>query len=136
MSSKSFSLLIKNKISPFSKTIEVDSDKSISIRSFLIAAISQNISSVSNVLESEDVLSTINCLKNLGLKIKKKSKKNYLIYGKGLGSLFIRKNTNLNPKSSSVDICLKLEKCNIDTISDYLIKLSYEKDFPNISVRE
>ncbi len=96
MSSKSFSLLIKNKISPFSKTIEVDSDKSISIRSFLIAAISQNISSVSNVLESEDVLSTINCLKNLGLKIKKKSKKNYLIYGKGLGSLFIRKNTKLN----------------------------------------
>lgn len=96
MSSKSFSLLIKNKISPFSKTIEVDSDKSISIRSFLIAAISQNVSSVSNVLESEDVLSTINCLKNLGLKIKKKSKKNYLIYGKGLGSLFIRKNAKLN----------------------------------------
>ena len=85
MSSKSFSLLVKNKISSFSKTIEVDSDKSISIRSFLIAAISQNVSSVNNVLESEDVLSTINCLKNLGLKIKKKSKKNYLIYGKGLG---------------------------------------------------
>ena len=73
------------------------------------------------------------------LKSKKKSKSNEKVINKKTKKIekkVVRKNTNLNPKSSSVDICLKLEKCNIDTISDYLIKLSYEKDFPNISLRE
>ena len=55
MFSKSFNLEINNKISSFNKTIEVDADKSMSIRSFLIGAISHNISSANNVLESEDV---------------------------------------------------------------------------------
>ena len=72
MSSKSFNLILNNRISSFKKSIEVDSDKSISIRSFLIGAISHNISTAKNVLESEDVLSTIKCLKKLGVKIKKK----------------------------------------------------------------
>ena len=93
---KSFNLLVKNKISSFKKVIKVDGDKSISIRSFLIGAISHNISSAKNVLESEDVFSTINCLKKLGVKIKKIKQKNYLIYGKGLGSLNIKKNSTLN----------------------------------------
>ena len=96
MSLKSFNLIIDKKVSPFRKDIEVDSDKSISIRSFLIGAISQNISTVKNVLESEDVLSTIKCLKKLGVKIEKIKPANYLIYGKGLGSLFIKKNSELN----------------------------------------
>lgn len=96
MSLKSFNLIIDKKVSPFRKDIEVDSDKSISIRSFLIGAISQNISTVKNVLESEDVLSTIKCLKRLGVKIKKKKSKFYHIYGNGLGSLSIKKNSKLN----------------------------------------
>ena len=91
MTSKSFNIVIKRKILPFIKTIKVDSDKSISIRSFLIAAISQNISSVENVLESEDVKSTIFCLKKLGVKINKLNKGKFLIYGKGLGSLNAKK---------------------------------------------
>ena len=96
MSSKKFNLIINKKISSFKKKIEVDSDKSISIRSFLIGAISNNISSAKNILESEDVLSTIKCLKKLGVKIKKVKSRNYLIYGKGLGSLFAKKNIKLN----------------------------------------
>ena len=56
MSSKSFNLIVNNKVSSFKKSIKVDSDKSISIRSFLIGAISQNISKTKNILESEDVL--------------------------------------------------------------------------------
>ena len=96
MSTKSFNLIINKKIVSYKKSIVVDSDKSISIRSFLIGAISQNISSAKNVLESEDVLSAIKCLKKLGIKIIKKSPKNYQIYGKGLGSLFAKKNTELN----------------------------------------
>ncbi len=37
---------------------------------------------------------------------------------------------------NSIDICVKLKKCDIDSITDYLIKASKEKDFPNISQRE
>lgn len=96
MQSKSFNLNINIPIKPFKKTITVDSDKSLSIRSFLIGAISHNISKAYNVLESEDVYSTINCLKKLGVKIIKEKSKSYLIYGKGLGSLFAKKNLNLN----------------------------------------
>ena len=71
MSLKSFNLKLKSKISKFNKVINIDSDKSISIRSFLIGAISEDISTVKNVLESEDVFSTIDCLKKLGVKIKR-----------------------------------------------------------------
>ena len=93
MGTKSFSLKLNYKIKPFKKNIKIDSDKSLSIRSFLIGAISQNISEVNNVLESEDVFSTINCLRKLGVKIRKVKKGSYLIFGKGLGSLYAKKFT-------------------------------------------
>ena len=93
---KKFNLKLHKKILPFKKKIFVDSDKSISIRSFLFGSISQNLSIAHNVLESADVLSTINCLKKLGIKIKKIGVKKYAIYGKGLGSLKIKKNSKLN----------------------------------------
>ena len=96
MQSKSFSLKLNHKIKPFKKSIRVDSDKSLSIRSFLIGSISQNISSVTNVLESDDVISAINCLRKLGVQIKKDKPQSYKIYGKGLGSLFAKKNLTLN----------------------------------------
>lgn len=96
MVSKSFSLKLHSKILPFKKTINVDADKSISIRSLLIGAVSQNISNAKNVLESEDIFSSINCLKKLGVRIKKLKKGYYSIYGKGLGSLNIGKNEKLN----------------------------------------
>ena len=95
MGAKSFSLNINHRIKPFTKSIKVDSDKSLSIRSFLIGSICQDISVAKNVLESEDVFSTINCLKKLGVQIRKKSK-SYFIHGKGLGSFFAKKNLNLN----------------------------------------
>jgi len=94
--SSSFSLIVNKRINSFNKTIVVDPDKSISIRSFLIGAISHNISKAKNVLESEDVISTIRCLKKLGVKIVKKKSKNYLVYGKGLASLSAKKNLVLN----------------------------------------
>ena len=91
MLSKNFNIVINRKIPAFNKTIRVDSDKSLSIRGFLIGAISHNISVINNVLESEDVFSTIKCLKKLGVKIEKRKAKNYFVYGKGLGSLFAKK---------------------------------------------
>tara|TARA_Y100000591_G_scaffold333098_1_gene373665 strand:+ start:2089 stop:3435 length:1347 start_codon:yes stop_codon:yes gene_type:complete len=96
MPSNSYNLTINNKIPSFKKSIEVDADKSISIRSFLISSISQNISSVQNVLMSEDVKSTIKCLRKLGVKIVKQKEKSFLIYGKGLGSLIAKKNISLD----------------------------------------
>ncbi len=96
MSSKRFNIFLKDQVKSFNKIIEVDSDKSISIRSFLISAISHNISKIKNSLESEDVFSTIKCLRKLGVKITKKKERSYIVYGKGLGSLFVKRNTNLN----------------------------------------
>jgi 3-phosphoshikimate 1-carboxyvinyltransferase len=96
MLNKSFSVNTYNKIKDFKKIISVDSDKSISIRSLLIASISHNISEIHNILESEDVFSTIKCLKKLGIVIKRVKPKNYLVHGKGLGSFFIKKNSVLD----------------------------------------
>ena len=96
MFNKSFSVIISKKIKSYKKGIKVDSDKSISIRSFLIGSISHNISKVENALESDDVFSAINCLRRLGVKILKQKSGKYLIYGKGLGSLSIKRNSTLN----------------------------------------
>ena len=65
---------IKKKITKFNKAIIVDGDKSISIRSLLFASLATGKSKIKNLLESEDILSTINCLKILGVKINKKKK--------------------------------------------------------------
>jgi len=96
MLNKSFSINIFSKTKPYNKTINVDSDKSVSIRSFLIGAISHNISEIKNVLESEDIFSCIACLRKLGVKIQKVKAKHYLVYGKGLGSFYTKKNTILD----------------------------------------
>lgn len=96
MKSKKFSLVISESIKDYDKTISVDSDKSISIRSFLIGSISEGVSTVKNVLESEDVFSTVSCLKKLGIEIQNLGRKAYKIYGKGLGSYKCVKNLKLN----------------------------------------
>ena len=96
MLSKTYSVLLNHRIKEFNKTTIVDADKSISIRSFLIGAIGNDISKIKNVLMSEDVNSCIMCLKKLGIKIKKIKDKEFLVYGKGLGSLAIKKNSTLD----------------------------------------
>ena len=93
---KNFNLIIRKKISFFNKEINVDSDKSLSIRSFLVGSICQNISTATNVLESDDVKSTIKACRKLGVKIIKIKPQAYKIYGKGLGSLHVKKNTEIN----------------------------------------
>ena len=71
---KSFSVVTKKKINKFNKTIFIQGDKSISHRGFLIASQCKGISSLKGVLESEDIKSTIKCLKKLGVKILKSKK--------------------------------------------------------------
>ena len=68
---KNFNVKITKKILPFKKTIKVDSDKSLSIRSIIIGSISQGVSLVRNILESDDVRDTISVCRKLGVKISK-----------------------------------------------------------------
>ncbi len=100
MSSNSFNLLLKSKIPKYKKTIEVDADKSLSIRSFIIGSLSQGVSTIFNALESEDVKFTILACKKLGIKIIKIKPGNYKIFGKGIGSFAIKKNSELNFSNS------------------------------------
>jgi len=94
---KKYNLNINYKIKPFRyKLNEVDRDKSISIRSFIIASISEGVSIINNPLKSEDVNSCINALRKLNVKIKKIQKEKYLVYGKSLGSLYANRNTTLD----------------------------------------
>ena len=58
-------IFINKKISPYNKTIQVSSDKSLSIRTILLASQAVGISKVSNILESEDVLNALKVIKKL-----------------------------------------------------------------------
>ncbi|MFT4967324.1 MAG: 3-phosphoshikimate 1-carboxyvinyltransferase [Candidatus Deianiraeaceae bacterium] len=65
---------------------EIFPDKSLSHRSIILPAISEGVSEISNLLEGDDVLHTIDAMRLAGVKIEKEGKK-WLIYGKGLNSL-------------------------------------------------
>ena len=92
-------IIIKNKISKFSKSIKVSGDKSISIRWALLASQAIGKSKAYNILKSEDVLSTLKCLKKLGIKIKLKNEI-CEIDGNGLNGYNYKKNLVLNAGNS------------------------------------
>ena len=85
---------ILNKINPFKKTIEVSSDKSLSIRAVLLASQAVGISTITNILESEDVLWAIKSVKKLGIECKKIGNQ-YKILGYGLNGFNIKKKTTI-----------------------------------------
>ncbi len=62
--------------------LSVPADKSISIRALLISSICFGNIKISNLLESEDVKNTLNCLKQLGVKILKKGSQ-FEVFGQG-----------------------------------------------------
>ena len=55
---------INEKIKSFKKNIEVDSDKSLSIRSILIASQAIGVSKIANLLKSEDVINALKAIKS------------------------------------------------------------------------
>ncbi|MCZ7601478.1 MAG: 3-phosphoshikimate 1-carboxyvinyltransferase [Melioribacteraceae bacterium] len=61
-------------------------DKSISHRSVFFSSLANGTSRIINLLESEDILSTINCFRNLGCSIHKIDEE-YIVEGKGLHGL-------------------------------------------------
>jgi 3-phosphoshikimate 1-carboxyvinyltransferase len=90
---------IKNTIKPFNKVLEIEGDKSLSIRWALLASQANGKSKSINLLKSEDVLSTLNCLRKLGVKIKIK-KSICEINGLGLNGYKYKKNITLNAGNS------------------------------------
>jgi len=73
-------------INRFVGTIQLPGDKSISHRSLIIGSQATGIVKISNLLESEDIFTTIECLKKFGVKIIKKNK-DYFVYGQVVGGL-------------------------------------------------
>ena len=92
-------IFINKKILPYKKIIKVSSDKSLSIRTVLLASQAVGVSKISNLLESEDVLNTLKTIKKLGVKYKKKNKI-FEIYGFGLNSFSPKNNTIINAGNS------------------------------------
>ena len=68
-------ILIKKVIKPYNKIIQIDGDKSLSIRWALMASQCVGKSTSTNLLKSEDVLNTLKCLKKLGVKVHMSKKK-------------------------------------------------------------
>ena len=64
-------VIINNRIKNFNREIRVSSDKSISIRTLLIASQAVGTSKISNLLESEDVMNALKAIKKLGINYKK-----------------------------------------------------------------
>jgi len=81
---------IDRKIESFKKTIYVSSDKSLSIRCILLSSIAVGKSKIFNLLQSEDVMSTISAVKKMGVRVKK-TKNYYEIYGVGINGFKLNK---------------------------------------------
>jgi len=92
-------ILINAKLNKFNKEITISGDKSLSIRWVLFSSLATGISKATNLLLSEDVLAALEAIKKLGIKVKI-TKKNCLIYGKGINGYCYKKNIIINAKNS------------------------------------
>ena len=90
---------IKNTIKAFNKVLEIEGDKSLSIRWALLASQAIGKSTAVNLLKSEDVLSTLKSLKKLGVKFKLSNNK-CEINGMGINGYKYKKNITLNAGNS------------------------------------
>ena len=120
-------------INPFNKTIKIEGDKSLSIRWALIASQCKGKSTATNLLKSEDIISTLNCLKKLGVKINLYKNK-CEIYGLGINGFKYKKNIILDAGNSGTLARLIMgllvhSKCKIKIIGD---KSLSKRDFVRI----
>ena len=128
-------IFIDNKITSFHRTIKISSDKSLSIRTILLASQAIGISKISNLLESEDVINSLKIIKKLGINYKK-TKKCYEIYGFGLNGYNPKNNTVINAGNSGtlgrliLSLLIKTNK-KIKLIGD---KSLSKRDFSRVTV--
>tara|TARA_A100001011_G_scaffold375991_1_gene438109 strand:- start:46 stop:1371 length:1326 start_codon:yes stop_codon:yes gene_type:complete len=116
-------IFITKKIQNFKKIIRVSSDKSISIRSILLASQAVGVSKISNLLESEDVINALKTIKKLGINYVKK-KGIYHIEGFGLNGFNIKKKIKINAGNSGTLARLIL---GLLVKSKFTIKLTGDK---------
>ena len=91
------SVIIKNKIKEFKKSIIVSGDKSISIRWVLFSSLASGVSVAKNLLMSEDVMAALSAIKRLGIK-SKISPKECKIFGNGIDGYKYKKISQLMQK--------------------------------------
>ena len=90
---------ISKTIQPFNKILDIEGDKSLSIRWALLASQATGKSTALNILKSEDVFSTLDCLRKLGVKVKL-FKNRCEILGVGINGYNYKKNIILNAGNS------------------------------------
>jgi len=127
-------IVVRKKIEPYNKKIIMEGDKSLSIRWALLSSQSFSKCRSSNLLLSEDVINTLNCLKKLGVKIK--LTKNFCeIIGVGLNGFKYKKKLLLDAGNSGtlgrlIMGLLVHAKNNIKLIGD---KSLSKRDFLRVS---
>ena len=90
---------IKKKIFPFDQIINVDGDKSLSIRWVLLASQASGKSKAYNLLMSEDVLAALDSIKKLGIKVKH-NRDNCEIFGNGINGFKYTNGLTIDAKNS------------------------------------
>ena len=78
----------------FKGSIKISGDKSISHRALIISAMAIGKTKITNLLESEDVISTLKILRELGIKIIKENN-HWIVFGNGTNG-FIEPNRSLD----------------------------------------
>lgn len=68
-------------------TITIPGDKSISHRSVIIGSIAEGITEIENFLPGQDCVSTVRCMRQLGIEIEEISPTHLKVHGKGLHGL-------------------------------------------------
>ena len=69
------------------KTITVPGDKSISHRSVMVGAVAAGTTEIENFLPGQDCLSTVRCVRQLGIEVEELSPTHLQVFGKGLTGL-------------------------------------------------
>jgi hypothetical protein len=143
------------------KIVDKKNKKELNLVELNLQSNSKNIRKV-NIKKKEITNKVVKELSNdeinrIKLKIKeKKKKKNKQLAKKNIKNIKENKNTSLRKtsresnkanfhtngkrnkkkKEEVVDICSLIKKCNIDEISNFLIKQGSKKSFPDITVRQ
>lgn len=75
-------------LSQINKKLFIPGDKSISHRCVILGSLAHGVTHITNFLESEDCLNTIECFKKMGVKVERNFERNELtIHGRGLHGL-------------------------------------------------
>jgi len=93
-----------NKIEKVSGLLTLPGDKSISHRALIFSALANGESEITNLPQSDDIKSTINCLKQLGIQIKEEGNSTK-VYGKEFNG-FVKSDKPLNAGNSGTTVRL------------------------------